>query len=230
MNSSNAQEVARQLNEDPALARKRRMELRRTVLQGGNDADGVGFKRQKLPDFGSDDDDNVSAVSATTSSSTVTSGTRKTPSLRGIKKQARYEPGVPMSRGELTEWRKEARRVRNRESAAASRAKTRERIEELEGELAFLRSKYVTALDRIVQLESTSFHEAFTPSILRQDLMEQRQTVVSPSSSPLPSPEHCTTSQFPQDSFSLDACHHEDDPGTYQHIMGMISRPTAVCV
>ena len=39
-----------------------------------------------------------------------------------------------MSKDELSEWRKEQRRKRNRESAAASRNKTREKIEELEGE------------------------------------------------------------------------------------------------
>jgi len=40
-----------------------------------------------------------------------------------------------MSKDELSEWRKEQRRKRNRESAAASRNKTRARIDELEGEV-----------------------------------------------------------------------------------------------
>jgi hypothetical protein len=44
-------------------------------------------------------------------------------------------PPVPMTKDELSEWRKEQRRERNRESAAASRNKTRSRIEELEGEV-----------------------------------------------------------------------------------------------
>ena len=74
---------------------------------------------------------------------------------RGIKKQARYEPTIPISsKAELAAWRKEARRIRNRESAAASRNKTRERIDELEGQLGTIQNQYSTALQRIVELES----------------------------------------------------------------------------
>lgn len=40
-----------------------------------------------------------------------------------------------MTKDELSEWRKEQRRRRNRESAATSRNKTRAKIEELEGEV-----------------------------------------------------------------------------------------------
>jgi len=47
-----------------------------------------------------------------------------------------------MSRDELSEWRKEQRRKRNRESAAASRNKTRAKIEELEGEVNQWKDKY----------------------------------------------------------------------------------------
>jgi len=76
-------------------------------------------------------------------------------SIRGIKKKARYDPGVPMTKAELREWRKEARRVRNRESAAASRKKTRSRIGELETDLSSMRDKYEAAMQRIAELEST---------------------------------------------------------------------------
>jgi len=47
-----------------------------------------------------------------------------------------------MSREELSEWRKEQRRKRNRESAAASRNKTRARIDELEGEVKQWKERY----------------------------------------------------------------------------------------
>jgi len=47
-----------------------------------------------------------------------------------------------MSKDELSEWRKEQRRKRNRESAAASRNKTRARIDELEGEVNQWKNKY----------------------------------------------------------------------------------------
>merc|ERR1711935_202461 len=57
------------------------------------------------------------------------------PSITGIKKQSRYIPGVPMTKEELKTWRKEARRVRNRESAAASRRRNRDLLGVLEGEV-----------------------------------------------------------------------------------------------
>lgn len=56
--------------------------------------------------------------------------------------QARYDPDVPMTKEETARWRREARRVRNRESAAASRAKTRDRIAELEEEVNCWKTKY----------------------------------------------------------------------------------------
>jgi hypothetical protein len=91
-------------------------------------------------------------------------------SIRGVKKQTRYEPEIPMSKDELSLWRKEARRVRNRESAAASRHKIRGRIEELEQQLAALDSKYQAALKRIEELESmdrnTSSSSATTTSAI----------------------------------------------------------------
>ncbi|KAL7545296.1 hypothetical protein ACHAWF_008648 [Thalassiosira exigua] len=54
-----------------------------------------------------------------------------------------YAPSTiaSMSKEELTEWRKEQRRKRNRDSAAASRNKTRARIDELEGEVSEWRAK-----------------------------------------------------------------------------------------
>lgn len=56
--------------------------------------------------------------------------------------QMRYNPDVPMTKEETTQWRREARRVRNRESAAASRAKTRDRIAELEDEVNRWKARY----------------------------------------------------------------------------------------
>ena len=67
--------------------------------------------------------------------------------------QIRYDPDVPMSKEQLAAWRREARRVRNRESAAASRQRTRNRITELETEVDEYKSKYHAALDRLKELE-----------------------------------------------------------------------------
>merc|ERR1712137_959697 len=79
---------------------------------------------------------------------------KKKPHITGIKKQSRYDPGVSMTREELKAWRKEARRVRNRESAAASRKKNKERITELETEVEALQTKYAAALKLLLHRES----------------------------------------------------------------------------
>lgn len=69
------------------------------------------------------------------------------------KAQIRYDPDVPMSKEQLAAWRREARRVRNRESAAASRARIRSRITELEDEVGEWKTKYAQAMSRLQNLE-----------------------------------------------------------------------------
>jgi len=109
---------------------------------------------------------------------------KKKPHITGIKKQSRYDPGVAMTKEELKAWRKEARRVRNRESAAASRKKNREAIDKLEVKVQEVQTKYDAALQYILDLEeklrrSGSSSSSFYPSaVLRQDLKEVQQ--VSP--------------------------------------------------
>ena len=167
--------------------------------------------------------------------SSDTSGNRTIPlsAIKGIKKQARYEPVIPMSKAELTKWRKEARRVRNRESAAASRRKTRERIEELEGQVETLEHKYCAALKRIAELEET---KKITPSAVSPPLSpkpQQQQVVPSWSlghqdaaSALAKSAEYETILSAPTivQEPSLQQQHHHQQPNL------MISRPTAVCV
>jgi hypothetical protein len=215
-------------SEDSASARKRRIQLRAMQRED------LGHKRPRYEETGEDDD-----VSVT--SSMMMEGVRTKPSIRGIKKQARYEPGVNMTREELAAWRKEARRVRNRESAAASRRKTRDRIEQLEHELSELQSKYSQALQRIVELEQNGQHsEAFTP----RNLQESRP--VSPSVSTTSSPLHGSSdaSSTAGDDVPFLSLHesastsgaalvsssiHHQMTSSPSHIH-MISRPTAVCV
>jgi molecular chaperone GrpE (heat shock protein) len=50
-------------------------------------------------------------------------------------------------------WRRECRRVRNRESAAASRARVRDRIQELEVEVEDWKTKYAQAVQRLENLQ-----------------------------------------------------------------------------
>ena len=103
------------------------------------------------------------------------------PHITGVKINARYDPGVKMNREELREWRKEARRIRNRESAAASRLKTRDRIDELEQQVLAIGKKYAAALERIVELESNAAaaasNDTIDPAIVPQ---EAGTFVVSP--------------------------------------------------
>jgi hypothetical protein len=206
--------------DDPALARQRRMKQR--AIQRVEEGDDASSKRQRHEDYGDDESEYSDPTK---------------PSIRGIKQQARYVPGVPMTKAELAAWRKEARRVRNRESAADSRKKTRDRIGELEDEVKIMKAKYAAAVKRIEEVEAaSSLHQqdCFTPNHMRQDLMEN---VISPSSSAAPSPEFSPEAMpisFCESSFSLDGrdefSHHEQVSQKYQHIMNMISRPTAACV
>jgi hypothetical protein len=70
-------------------------------------------------------------------------------------KQKTYLPNSvkSMTKEEISAWRKEARRVRNRQSAAASREKVRSRITELEAEVAGWKMKYEIVMSRIQVLE-----------------------------------------------------------------------------
>lgn len=73
---------------------------------------------------------------------------------KGNKKtQITYNPDIPMSKEQLTAWRREMRRVRNRESAAASRRKVRDRIEELEEEVAVWKKRYQEVTARLGKAE-----------------------------------------------------------------------------
>jgi len=82
------------------------------------------------------------------------------------KYQNRYEPDVPMTKEEAAEWRREARRKRNRESAAASRNKVRSRIAELEGEVDQWKEKYYLLLARIEKLENAKSNGSGSSALL----------------------------------------------------------------
>ena len=78
----------------------------------------------------------------------------------GKKTQIQYNPDVPMSKEQLTAWRREMRRVRNRESAAASRRKVRDRIQELEQEVKCWKDRYEEVMARLAQAEGKKEDEA----------------------------------------------------------------------
>jgi len=112
--------------------------------------------RQPPPPPQQDDDDADEDDDATTSTSNSASNSKKRKkggSSNKKKTQIRYDPDIPMNKEQLAAWRREARRVRNRESAAASRQRIRNRITELEEELDSWRSKYNQAIERLEHLE-----------------------------------------------------------------------------
>lgn len=168
----------------------------------------------------------------------VTSEDPKKPHITGIKNKTRYDPGVPMTRKELTAWRKEARRVRNRQSAAESRHRTRNRIEELEQKLSSLDEKYSAALKRIAELESSQCSSGMQSHHVSQECLGANgtesnatkpvpapgvTTVVSPTISPAPSPK---LSARIIDFKELHCNPFDEAVVNCQHI-NMISRPQA---
>lgn len=63
--------------------------------------------------------------------------------------QLKYDPDVPMTREQTRAWRRDQRRKRNRESAAACRKRQRDLISVLEGEVAVWKAKFDNALSKI---------------------------------------------------------------------------------
>jgi hypothetical protein len=65
----------------------------------------------------------------------------------------KYDPEVPLSKEETSAWRREQRRKRNRESAAACRKRQRDRISELESEVSDWKAKFDEAIRKLGQIE-----------------------------------------------------------------------------
>lgn len=144
-----------QVTFDPANARKRRIQLRGTKRSRSevSESDESVVEISKLGNF---EQSSISSMSA-----------------RKCKKQARYDPEEPtgMTRSQVSEWRREARRVRNRESAAASRQKTSHKIDQLENEVSILQEKYSAALQFLLQVEQNrKISDALIPDIILKDL------------------------------------------------------------
>eukprot|EP00543_Licmophora_paradoxa_P005156 CAMPEP_0202447430 /NCGR_PEP_ID=MMETSP1360-20130828/6188_1 /ASSEMBLY_ACC=CAM_ASM_000848 /TAXON_ID=515479 /ORGANISM="Licmophora paradoxa, Strain CCMP2313" /LENGTH=166 /DNA_ID=CAMNT_0049064515 /DNA_START=14 /DNA_END=514 /DNA_ORIENTATION=- len=85
----------------------------------------------------------------------MNNGAIKTTVITNDKKktQIRYDPETPMDKDQLAAWRREARRVRNRESAAASRQRIRDRINELESEVEDWKKKYMEAAAQLEDIQ-----------------------------------------------------------------------------
>jgi len=85
---------------------------------------------------------------------TMKSTNKKTPTKK--KPQMKYDPDVPMSKEEAAAWRREQRRKRNRESAALSRQRQRDRIGDLEVEVEHWKAKVQNIMERIKSLEDAT--------------------------------------------------------------------------
>mmetsp|Transcript_4186 Transcript_4186/g.8462 ORF Transcript_4186/g.8462 Transcript_4186/m.8462 type:complete len:204 (-) Transcript_4186:143-754(-) len=148
---------------DPSTARKRRKaiiesqrkESEEAAQQHQKESENEGTKTNKST-ASSVDEGNGDGDESESDGSMQPNGKK-----RKVKKtQIRYDPDVPMSKEQLAAWRREARRVRNRESAAASRQRIRSRITELETEVDEYKSKYHAALDRLKELEELAKNNA----------------------------------------------------------------------
>ena len=96
----------------------------------------------------------------------------------------RYEPPRPgMTEDEIAQWRRDQRKSRNRASAAASRRKIRDRIEELESEVDSYKTLYAAAMERITALESAQ--TAPLPFSIRPEVSSRAQSnSITPPSTP----------------------------------------------
>eukprot|EP00551_Chaetoceros_affinis_P009452 CAMPEP_0203669652 /NCGR_PEP_ID=MMETSP0090-20130426/5955_1 /ASSEMBLY_ACC=CAM_ASM_001088 /TAXON_ID=426623 /ORGANISM="Chaetoceros affinis, Strain CCMP159" /LENGTH=264 /DNA_ID=CAMNT_0050534379 /DNA_START=261 /DNA_END=1052 /DNA_ORIENTATION=+ len=88
----------------------------------------------------------IKTTTRTTTTTTTKHQTNQT-------KQKRYEPETPMTKEQTAAWRREARKVRNRQSAAKSREKIKSRINVLELEVKQWKTKYEQVFQRLQELE-----------------------------------------------------------------------------
>jgi len=182
---------------EAAIARKHRIAMRNRQRSSSSSsssssfADNVEIITNKSPSKRSrneieEDRPIIVSCSASNYDKVITEdvqSTKKKPHITGIKLQSRYDPGVSMTKEELKTWRKEARRVRNRESAAASRKKNRESIQELETKIKIMKDKYTDALRYILELEEgeqqrntlAGYPDSFSIA-LRNDLEDIRES------------------------------------------------------
>jgi len=122
----------------------------------------------------SSDDESGSSISSS-SSNAITKKKKKKK-----KPQMKYDPDVPMTKEEATAWRRDQRRKRNRESAAASRQKQRDRIAELEEEVEQYKKAFEAVQAQIKALEKPQQD----PNEIRSETPETVPSVLAQPASP----------------------------------------------
>ncbi|KAL3798055.1 hypothetical protein HJC23_012346 [Cyclotella cryptica] len=169
------------------------------------------------------------------------SGVKKSP-LADLP-QNHYAPPVPMTKEELSAWRKEQRRERNRQSAADSRNKTKLRIEELEGEVLKYKTLYedmkktMEGMERqirmLTEMNERKVKESrlFSPSLVEQETVTPPQSYPSsPSRSPVlgvePSPHDSTIFHCPVVTSLSRPCTPPSHPHPHSFFPSVLSPPT----
>lgn len=106
---------------------------------------------------------------------------KKKPSVLLGKPQNVYVAPSDMTREELSAWRKEERRKRNRASAAASRHKTQSKIADLEGQVSLWKTRCEEMQEQMLQLQRQI--DMLTRAQSPTQEQQQLQHLVSPPSS-----------------------------------------------
>eukprot|EP00567_Pseudictyota_dubia_P007241 CAMPEP_0197434410 /NCGR_PEP_ID=MMETSP1175-20131217/2149_1 /TAXON_ID=1003142 /ORGANISM="Triceratium dubium, Strain CCMP147" /LENGTH=360 /DNA_ID=CAMNT_0042963123 /DNA_START=54 /DNA_END=1137 /DNA_ORIENTATION=- len=104
-----------------------------------------------------------------------------------------------MTKEQISAWRKQQRKERNRASAAASREKIRGRIRELEGEVDDLTSKYAAALERIRELEQERDASSHHKPLHHDARATALPALVSAEDSPATSPQTTPPAMVPSE-------------------------------
>lgn len=118
----------------------------------------------------------------TTATAASAATKKKKPSVLLGKPQNVYvAPSNDMTREELSAWRKEERRKRNRASAAASRHKTQSKIADLEGQVSLWKTRCEEMQEQMLQLQRQI--DMLTRAQSPTQEQQQLQHLVSPPSS-----------------------------------------------
>jgi hypothetical protein len=114
-------------------------------------------KARRVSDCSEPEPDKSATATIKMTVNTISSIKKKLSSSSTKKKpQMKYDPDVPMTKEEAAVWRREQRRKRNRESAALSRQRQRDRIGDLEVEVDEWKTKVENIMERIKKLEEES--------------------------------------------------------------------------
>lgn len=179
------------------------------------------------------EEDENSILGSSVELSTKTKKVKKTTIIgdhRGY--QNRYEPTEQMSKDEVSRWRHEARKQRNRLSAAKSRNKIKDRIKELESEVSMWKNKYELMMRRLRELEREKV--ALSPvTASSQSTTEDQHHLLTQTISPMvihpsaPINHSCVSVQeaqhTAQTSPSTPYIHHKDRNTMEHHIIDVTS-------